>query len=122
MKKYFYFSGKTFYYRRCKKEKSVGFDKRRISGAIEEIQKRKKLLEAERIKRRTNYDLAMIKEIGYCNGIENYSRHLSGKKEGEPPETLLSYFPHTPPPLAPPLIKGEARWKRKSDTRFSYYS
>ncbi|MEK7494386.1 MAG: helicase-related protein, partial [Patescibacteria group bacterium] len=45
---------------------------------------------------RTNYDLAMIQEIGYCNGIENYSRHLSGKKPGEAPETLLSYFPHTP--------------------------
>ncbi len=53
-----------------------------------------KLLEAERIKRRTNYDLAMIREIGYCSGIENYSRHMSGKAPGEPPETLLSYFPH----------------------------
>lgn len=53
-----------------------------------------KLLEAERIKRRTNYDLAMLEEVGYCNGVENYSRHLSGKHEGEPPETLLSYFPH----------------------------
>jgi excinuclease ABC subunit B len=51
-------------------------------------------LEAERLKRRTNYDLALIREIGYCNGIENYSRHFSGKKAGEPPETLLSYFPH----------------------------
>ncbi len=50
------------------------------------------MLEVERLKRRTTYDLAMIKEIGYCNGIENYSRHFSGKKEGEPPETLLSYF------------------------------
>ncbi len=52
-----------------------------------------KLLEAERIKRRTNYDLAMIREMGYCSGIENYSRHMSGKNVGEPPETLLSYFP-----------------------------
>ncbi len=54
-----------------------------------------KLLEAERLKRRTTYDLAMIAEIGYCNGIENYSRHFSGKAPGEPPDTLLSYFPHT---------------------------
>lgn len=54
-----------------------------------------KLLEAERLKRRTNYDLAMIEEIGYTNGIENYSRHLSGKKPGEAPDTLLSYFPKT---------------------------
>jgi excinuclease ABC subunit B len=52
-----------------------------------------KILEAERIKRRTRYDLALIKEIGYCNGIENYSRHFDGRKEGEPPYTLLSYFP-----------------------------
>ena len=54
-----------------------------------------KLLEADRLKRRTNYDLSMIEEIGYTNGIENYSRHLSGKIAGEPPETLLSYFPKT---------------------------
>ncbi|HEX8994284.1 MAG TPA: excinuclease ABC subunit UvrB, partial [Candidatus Paceibacterota bacterium] len=53
-----------------------------------------KILEAERLKRRTNYDLALIREIGYCNGIENYSRHFSGKSPGEPPDTLLSYFPH----------------------------
>ncbi|HLC95428.1 MAG TPA: excinuclease ABC subunit UvrB [Patescibacteria group bacterium] len=54
-----------------------------------------KALEVERLKRRTNYDLAMMEEIGYCSGIENYSRHLSGKKAGDPPETLLSYFPRT---------------------------
>ncbi|MFH1047166.1 MAG: excinuclease ABC subunit UvrB [Patescibacteria group bacterium] len=52
-----------------------------------------KLLEAERLERRTNFDLAMLREIGYCNGIENYSRHLSGRTAGEPPDTLLSYFP-----------------------------
>lgn len=59
---------------------------------LKKFEKEGKLLEAERIKRRTTYDLAMIKEMGYCNGIENYSRQMSGKKEGEPPETLLSYF------------------------------
>ncbi|MEN9921488.1 MAG: hypothetical protein RLZZ517_466 [Candidatus Parcubacteria bacterium] len=53
-----------------------------------------KLLEAERLKRRTRYDLALIKETGYCNGIENYSRHFSGKKPGEAPDSLLAYFPH----------------------------
>lgn len=52
-----------------------------------------KILEAERLKRRTLYDLALIREVGYTNGIENYSRHFSGKKPGEAPETLLSYFP-----------------------------
>jgi excinuclease ABC subunit B len=51
------------------------------------------LLEAERIERRTNYDIAMIREIGYCSGIENYSRPLSGRAPGSAPDTLLSYFP-----------------------------
>lgn len=66
--------------------------KTELTNQIKKFEKEGKLLEAERIKRRTNYDLAMIKEVGYCNGIENYSRHLSGKKEGEAPDTLLSYF------------------------------
>lgn len=66
--------------------------KAELSLQLKRFEKEGKLLEAERLKRRTNYDLAMIKEVGYCNGIENYSRHLSMKKEGEPPETLLSYF------------------------------
>ena len=61
---------------------------------IKELEKAKKNLEAERLKRRVKYDLALIKEIGYCNGIENYSRHFSGKASGEPPDSLLSYFPH----------------------------
>ena len=52
-----------------------------------------KLLEAERLERRTNFDIAMIREIGYCNGIENYSRHLAGRTPGEPGATLLDYFP-----------------------------
>ncbi|MFN3301602.1 MAG: excinuclease ABC subunit UvrB [Patescibacteria group bacterium] len=75
-----------------------------INKAIEEIKKelkerldyfRKKglYLEAERLQRRTNYDIEMLKSLGYCHGIENYSRHLSGKLAGEPPDTLLSYFP-----------------------------
>ena len=68
--------------------------KKELGTQLKKFEKEGKLLEAERIKRRTNYDLAMIREVGYCNGIENYSRHLSGKEEGEPPETLLSYFPH----------------------------
>lgn len=54
-----------------------------------------KLLEAERIKRRTRQDITMIREFGYCNGIENYSRHFDRRKSGEPPYTLLDYFPHS---------------------------
>jgi excinuclease ABC subunit B len=61
---------------------------------LAKFEKQGKLLEAERLKRRVNYDLAMIREIGYCNGIENYSRHFDGRKPGEPPFTLLDYFPH----------------------------
>jgi len=52
-----------------------------------------KLIEAQRIEERTNFDLEMIQELGYCNGIENYSRHLTGRRPGEPPPTLLDYFP-----------------------------
>jgi excinuclease ABC subunit B len=52
-----------------------------------------KLIEAQRIEERTQFDLEMIQEIGYCNGIENYSRHLTGREPGEPPPTLLDYFP-----------------------------
>lgn len=52
-----------------------------------------KLLEAERLEQRTNYDLEMMEELGYCSGIENYSRHLTGRAPGEPPFTLVNYFP-----------------------------
>lgn len=63
-----------------------------LKDRLEYFKKNGKFLEAERLERRTNYDLEMIKEIGYCHGIENYSRHLSGRLPGEPPETLLDYF------------------------------
>jgi excinuclease ABC subunit B len=58
-----------------------------------ELLKQGKTLEAQRLKQRTLYDLEMIKEMGFCRGIENYSRHLTGKKPGEPPPTLLDYLP-----------------------------
>ncbi len=57
------------------------------------LNRENKLLEAQRLHQRTMFDLEMIKELGYCNGIENYSRHLSGRRPGEPPPTLLDYFP-----------------------------
>jgi len=63
---------------------------------IEEFEKEGKILEAQRIKQRTEYDIEMIREIGYCKGMENYSRYLTGKKEGEAPYTLLDYFPENP--------------------------
>lgn len=57
------------------------------------FKKEGKILEAQRLEQRTKYDLEMLKEVGYCSGIENYSRHISGRKSGEPPATLLDYFP-----------------------------
>jgi len=57
------------------------------------LKKQNKLLEAQRLEQRTKYDLEMIREMGYCSGIENYSRHLDGRKPGEPPGTLMDYFP-----------------------------
>ena len=62
---------------------------------LAQFEKEKKFLEAERLERRTKFDIAMMREVGYCHGIENYSRHLSGRRAGEPPATLLDYFPHT---------------------------
>ena len=60
---------------------------------IEHFRNENKLIEAQRIEERTNFDLEMMQELGYCHGIENYSRHLTGRKAGAPPPTLLSYFP-----------------------------
>ena len=65
-----------------------------LTDRLKSLEKAGKVLEAERLKRRVKYDLSMIKEIGYTNGIENYSRHFSGKMPGEAPDTLLAYFPH----------------------------
>ncbi len=74
--------------------------KRAISSIEEELQERlkflesnNKLLEAQRLKMRTQFDLEMLAEVGVCSGIENYSRHLDGRSEGEPPSTLLDFFP-----------------------------
>jgi excinuclease ABC subunit B len=94
-KNVYIFPAKHFITEDVKLKKALTEIKNELNEQLKFFEKEGKLLEAERIKRRTNYDLAMIREIGYCNGIENYSRHLSGKSEGEPPETLLSYFPHT---------------------------
>jgi excinuclease ABC subunit B len=88
----FLFPAKHFITGGEQQERAIKNIKAELKSQLKKFEKEGKLLEAERIKRRTNYDLAMMKEIGYCNGIENYSRHLSGKEEGEAPETLLSYF------------------------------
>ena len=93
-KNIFLFPAKHFITPGESKDRAVKLIKEELKQQLKKFEKEGKLLEAERIKRRTNYDLAMIREVGYCSGIENYSRHLSGKTAGEPPDTLLSYFPH----------------------------
>ena len=60
---------------------------------LKELESEEKLLEGQRLEQRTRFDLEMLQELGYCHGIENYSRHLSGSLPGEPPPTLLDYFP-----------------------------
>src|SRR5207253_4525087 len=60
---------------------------------VAELRSQDRLLEAQRLSQRTLFDLEMMAELGYCNGIENYSRHLSGRAQGEPPPTLIDYFP-----------------------------
>lgn len=64
-----------------------------IEDRVEELKKAGKLVEAQRLEQRTRYDLEMLREVGYCNGVENYSRHLAGRNAGEPPECLIDYFP-----------------------------
>jgi excinuclease ABC subunit B len=64
-----------------------------LEGRYRELEKQNKLLEAQRIKMRTTFDLEMIRELGFCSGIENYSRHIDGRDSGEPPACLLDYFP-----------------------------
>ncbi len=68
--------------------------KKELNKQLKKFGQEGKILEEERLRRRTIQDLALIREIGYCNGIENYSRHFDRRNEGEPPYTLLSYFPH----------------------------
>ena len=60
---------------------------------LDELQGQGKLLEAQRLEQRTTYDLEMLQQVGYCNGVENYARHLSGRPGGTPPECLIDYFP-----------------------------
>jgi excinuclease ABC subunit B len=74
-------------------EKAVETIKTELAERLADLESRHKLLEAQRLHQRTMFDLEMIQEIGYCQGIENYSRHLTGRRPGEPPPTLLDYLP-----------------------------
>ena len=101
-KSIFIFPAKHFITNEADQKRAFISIKKELDQRLKELEKEGKVLEVERLKRRTTYDLAMIKEVGYCNGIENYSRHFSGKKAGEAPDSLLSYFPRNE--------KGEAEF------------
>ncbi|MBL7045027.1 MAG: excinuclease ABC subunit UvrB [Parcubacteria group bacterium] len=93
IKSFFLFPAKHFVTPEDEKKRATADIKAELTKQLANFKRAGKVLEHERLKRRTNYDLALIKEIGYTNGIENYSRHFDGREEGEPPYTLLSYFP-----------------------------
>src|SRR5574344_1157717 len=76
-----------------KQEETLQLIKNELNERLEELNKEGKIIEAQRLEQRTKYDLEMIKEMGYCSGIENYSRIIERRKKGTPPATLLEYFP-----------------------------
>lgn len=92
---FFLFPAKHFVTPEAERKVAIAEIEESLATQLAHFEQEGKLLEAERLKRRTQHDLALIKEVGYCNGIENYSRHFDRRQAGEPPYTLLDYFPHT---------------------------
>lgn len=90
----FIFPAKHFVTDEAERDRAIEDIKLELEEQLAKLKREEKPLEAERLKRRTLHDLALIRELGYTTGIENYSRHFDGRKAGEPPHTLLSYFPH----------------------------
>ena len=76
-----------------KMERAIRTIEKELDERVEYFKSQNKLIEAQRIQERTNFDIEMMKETGFCQGIENYSRHISGREEGSPPFTLFDYFP-----------------------------
>ena len=74
-------------------ESAVGAIRQELRDRLEWLNGNGKLLEAQRLEQRTVYDLEMLQQVGYCNGVENYARHLAGREAGTPPECLIDYFP-----------------------------
>jgi excinuclease ABC subunit B len=73
--------------------RAIGSIERELEGRLTELEEQELLLERQRLEQRTRFDLEMLREIGYCHGIENYSRHLTGREPGQPPPTLIDYMP-----------------------------
>jgi excinuclease ABC subunit B len=102
--------------------RAIGSIKSELAERLPELEKQGKLLEAQRLRMRTGFDLEMMEQIGFCNGIENYSRHIDGRSPGEPPNTLLDYFPddflvvidesHVTVPQIGAMYEGDASRKR----------
>jgi excinuclease ABC subunit B len=93
---FFLFPAKHFVTPESERKIAIDEIQSSLDDQLKKFKKEGKLLEAERLRRRTQHDLALIREVGYCSGIENYSRHFDRRQPGEAPYTLLSYFPHTP--------------------------
>jgi excinuclease ABC subunit B len=87
------FAGSHFVTSRERQQTAMRTIKEELKERLAFFEKENRLLEAQRLEQRTGFDLEMIQELGYCNGIENYSRHFTGRLPGEPPPTLLDYFP-----------------------------
>nr|MBL0700483.1 excinuclease ABC subunit UvrB [Desulfobacterales bacterium] len=110
-------------------KKAAQFIKKELKQRISYFRKEDMLIEAQRIEERTNFDLEMMHEIGYCNGIENYSRHLTGRSIGEPPPTLLDYLPddflicidesHIAVPQVRAMYKGD-RSRKETLVRYGF--
>ncbi|HEV3475428.1 MAG TPA: excinuclease ABC subunit UvrB, partial [Actinomycetota bacterium] len=77
---------------RDRMQRAIGGIEAELANRLEELESKNKLLEAQRLRMRTNHDLEMLRELGFCSGIENYSRHIDGRAAGTPPHTLLDYF------------------------------
>ncbi|MFD3733006.1 excinuclease ABC subunit UvrB [Streptomyces sp. NPDC058632] len=103
-------------------ERAVGDIEKELTGRLAELDKQGKLLEAQRLRMRTTYDLEMLRQIGSCSGVENYSMHFDGRLPGSPPNTLMDYFPddfllvidesHVTVPQIGAMYEGDASRKR----------
>lgn len=91
---FFLFPAKHFVTPEDERKRAIADIQLELKEQLQYFKREGKLLESERLKRRTEHDLALIREVGFCSGIENYSRHFDGRASGEAPYTLLSYFPH----------------------------
>ncbi len=93
MKELFIFPASHYVTERARMERAIEGIEKELEHRLSELERKDKLLEAQRLRMRTAYDLEMLREVGFCSGIENYSRHLDGRNPGESPYTLLDYFP-----------------------------